>query len=88
MSLGAILAGRRPLRLAVPLEWAQPLAPFGELVGSRFGSDVLTPASLNALADNPVVSSARARAELGFLPRPLAMTVRDLLESAGIKTVT
>jgi len=84
MSLGAILAGRRPLRLAIPLEWARPLAPFGEQIGQRRGTDLFTPASLNALADNPVVSTARARAELGFLPRPLAMTVRDLLVSEGI----
>ncbi|NDR54123.1 NAD-dependent epimerase/dehydratase family protein [Actinomyces sp. 565] len=87
MSLGAVLAGRPPLRLALPLEWARPLAPLGEAVGSRLGTDVFTPATLGALADNPAVSSRRAREELGLLPRPLAMTVRDLLNSAGIETV-
>ncbi|WP_168708059.1 NAD-dependent epimerase/dehydratase family protein [Actinomyces procaprae] len=84
MSLGAILAGRRPLHLAIPLEWARPLAPLGEVVGRRLGTDVFTPAALGALADNPMVSNRRAREELGFLPRPLAMTVRDLLLSVGI----
>ncbi|SDN36078.1 dihydroflavonol-4-reductase [Actinomyces ruminicola] len=87
MSLGAILAGRRPLRVVVPLEWVRPLAPLGELMGSRPGTDIFTPAALGALAEYPTVSSARARAELGFLPRPLAMTVRDLLDSASIKTL-
>lgn len=84
MSLGAILAGRPPLRLAFPLEWVRPLAPLGEVVGSRLGTDVFTPAALGALADSPTVSNRRAREELGFLPRPLAMTVRDLLVSAEI----
>ncbi|MDO4900669.1 NAD-dependent epimerase/dehydratase family protein [Actinomyces sp.] len=87
MSLGAILAGRRPLHPAIPLEWARPLAPLGEVVGHRLGTDVFTPAALGALSDNPTVSNRRAREELGFLPRPLAMTVRDLLDSTGIKTV-
>ncbi|WP_103062405.1 NAD-dependent epimerase/dehydratase family protein [Actinomyces qiguomingii] len=87
MSLGAILAGRRPLRAAIPLEWARPLAPLGERLGRWLGTDLFTPAALGSLTDNPTVSSRRAREELGFLPRPLAMTVRDLLDSAGIKTV-
>jgi len=84
MSLGAILAGRRPVSLAVPVEWVRPLAPLGEVVGSRLGTDVFTPAALGALADSPTVSNRRAREELGFLPRPLAMTVRDLLVSAEL----
>ncbi|MDU0348038.1 hypothetical protein [Actinomyces sp. MRS3W] len=87
MSLGALLAGHTPPRLALPLAWARPFAPLGEAVGRLLHTDVFTPAALNALADNPTVSGARARSELGFQTRPLAITVRDLLLDAGIEPV-
>jgi dihydroflavonol-4-reductase len=73
--------------LAMPISIAGLFAPAGERVGRWIGTDAFTPASLQALRDAPVVDGTKAAAELGYRPRPLEDTIRDLVwwfEEAGM----
>jgi nucleoside-diphosphate-sugar epimerase len=46
-------------------------------VSRWFDSDVITPASIGTLLDDPIVECDKARKELGHAPRPIEDTVRD-----------
>jgi len=71
--------GRRRRPWVVPFGLAQWFAPYAERLALRMGWEpLLTPTSLRAL-DNHPVSTAKARAELGFTTRPLEHTLRDTL---------
>jgi len=65
--------------VALPTGLARRLSPVGERIGRRFGTDSFTPAAIGALLDDPTVDHARATAELGYRPRALEDTVRDLI---------
>lgn len=82
MQLGRLAAGMNgrvgPL-VRLPTRLAHRLAPAGERVGRLWASDVFTPASISTLMDDPVVDRSKAAAELGYRPRPLEDTVRDLV---------
>jgi len=75
--LAGALNGHLGPVVAMPGRLARWMAPVGERVGGWFDSDVVTPASIGTLVDDPVVESDRAAAELGHDPRPLGDTVRD-----------
>ena len=75
--LAAALNGRLGPVVAVPGHLAQLMAPLGEWVGRRLGSDAFTPASIGTLLDDPIVDGSKAAAELGHHPRPLEDSVRD-----------
>jgi dihydroflavonol-4-reductase len=73
--------GHRPPRLTVPLWLASAIAPVAEL-GARVAG-VSTPfnrAAMHALSNHQVVLHDKARAELGFSPRPVAESVADALD--------
>lgn len=65
--------------LVLPMSLARLWAPFQVALDRRRGRRPLfTPAALHALGGgNRRISSAKARAELGFSPRPVAESVRD-----------
>ena len=65
--------------LVLPMFLARLWAPFQVALDRRRGRRPLfTPAALHALGGgNRRISSAKARAELGFSPRPVAESVRD-----------
>ena len=73
--------GHRGPRFALPLGLLTPLAPLGERVGRRFGSDAITKASVSTLVENPVVDGSKAARELGYAPRSLEDTIDDLIRS-------
>jgi dihydroflavonol-4-reductase len=78
--VAAEVAGRRPARLVAPLGPVRAVAEVAvRLAGPRrAGRLLLTPESLHALATDPVVDYSKAVGELGYRPRPLEETVRDL----------
>jgi len=82
MQIGRLAAGMNgrvgPL-VSLPAWLAHRLAPAGERVGRVWASDVFTPASIGTLMDDPVVDRSKAATELGYRPRPLENTVRDLI---------
>ena len=72
---------------ALPTSMARALAPLGERIGRRFGTDSFTPAAISAQVDDPHVDHSKATLELGYRPRPLEDTIRDLVwwfEEAGM----
>jgi dihydroflavonol-4-reductase len=81
--LAAGVAGRRPPRLAAPLAPVKVAAEAAVRIAGprRVARLLLTPESLHALATDPVVDCAKAIAELGYRPRPLAETVGDLYDA-------
>jgi len=80
--------GRRGPRLVSPLWLVKLGLPFVSAYASLSGSQPLyTRPSLRALAEHRECDNARARAELGFAPRPLATTISDTFafyEQAGL----
>lgn len=77
--LAAGLNGRLGPLFGLPAGLATSIAPLGERVGRLWGSDDFTPASIGTLLDDPLVDRAKAEAELGYRPRALEDTVRDLV---------
>ena len=77
--MAAGMNGRLGPLFEVPTWLARRLAPAGERIGRRFGTDSFTPAAISAQSDYPFVDHAKASAELGYEPRPLEDTVRDLV---------
>jgi dihydroflavonol-4-reductase len=82
------IAGFRPPRFDVPLRLAEMAAPFA-LGFSRLTrqTPLFTPESLTALRSNPRIVSDKARDDLGYQPRPIDETLRDIylwLEEAGL----
>ena len=75
--LAGALNGHLGPVFALPGHLARWVAPVGERVSRWFDSDVMTPASIGTLLDDPVVEIDKARDELGYEPRPLEDTVRD-----------
>jgi len=79
--LAAGLNGHVGPLVALPPAVARGIAPLGEAIGRLWGSDDLTPASIEALLDDPLVERKKAEDALGYSPRPLEDTVRDLIWS-------
>jgi dihydroflavonol-4-reductase len=78
------LAGRKPPRLTLPVRMIKASAPFGRLVGPALGF----PPNLRELikvSDDVTywAKDDKARAELGFAPRPLEEGLRETLEAAA-----
>jgi len=79
-ALTARLAGRRPPRLTAPYALAKLIAPAAERLALLFGrKPVLTPYSVYTLQTNGRFSNEKAARELGYHPRQLEETLRDML---------
>jgi dihydroflavonol-4-reductase len=81
--LAAGINGRIGPLVALPGRVSKGVAPLGELVGRGWGADFFTPASVDSLLNHPVVDHTKATRELGYVPRPLVDTVRDLVTWLG-----
>ncbi len=77
--LAAGMNGRVGPLFGLPGWLARSVAPLGERIGHLWGSDDFTPASIGTLLDDPLVDRTKAVRELGYEPRALEDTVRDLV---------
>lgn len=80
MRLSAAAAGRSGPRIAVPIGALAAVMPVLEPINARLGSDVLSKAALGPLFASPLVDITKARNELGYSPRPMSTTARELVE--------
>jgi dihydroflavonol-4-reductase len=71
---------KRAPRLVVPLWLAKWGLPFAGLVRGKNNRPLFTTVSLDALHDNPNVSSQRARQALNYIPRPFSETINDTID--------
>ncbi len=77
--LAAEVTGVPAPGFTIPLSVARLWGPFGTWLGRRTGSALVFSAeSLHALQHGHPASHAKAKRELGFLPRSTRQTVRDL----------
>jgi dihydroflavonol-4-reductase len=75
----AEVSGCRPPRFTTPMWLARLAAPFTESWARVTGAEsLLTRESLGALRGNPVHSHEKAKRDLGYEPRPLQETLRNL----------
>jgi nucleoside-diphosphate-sugar epimerase len=75
--------GGVPVPPSVPMWCLRPVAPLATAVGRRWPHPMLPTAdTLHTLRTFPYVDGGKAARELGYRPRPLAETLRDLYESA------
>ncbi len=73
-----VLGGQKRLELNFPLGLARFLAKFMPPIYRATGlKPRLTPYSIETLAGNSTISSAKARRELGFSPRSVRESIRD-----------
>jgi dihydroflavonol-4-reductase len=82
------VTGTRAPRFVSPMWLARVGAPFASVFSKAMGkAPRFTPQSLHALRNHQRVSSANARARLGYTPRPLTETLADTFawfRSAGV----
>lgn len=72
---------RRPV-VDLPMWFARMLTPLGDVAARLYPHPMLyTSDTLNALASEPDVDHSKAARVLGYEPRPLAVTVTELVES-------
>ncbi|GAA4399048.1 NAD-dependent epimerase/dehydratase family protein [Tsukamurella soli] len=86
MRLSAAAAGRHGPFVGLPLSALKAAMPVLEPIGARFDSDIVSKAAIGPLLASPIVDCSKARRELGYRPRPMEETARDLvafLDRAG-----
>ncbi|MBK9276073.1 MAG: NAD-dependent epimerase/dehydratase family protein [Flavobacteriales bacterium] len=76
------VAGRRTVQRVAPIGLLRSLVPFFQLQARLTGrTPLMTHEALTALLEgHPDIRSAKARAELGFRPRPFEETLADALD--------
>lgn len=79
LRLAAGVVGRRGPLFSFPSGVLGALIPILEPIGAKLGSDVLSKAAMSAVLAAPPVDGSKARAELGYQPRPAEETIRDLI---------
>ncbi len=78
LALVARIAGRKPPRVRLPHAALYPVALASEGLARAFGIEPVGTRDILAMARKKMFfSSAKARAELGYAPRPAAEAVRD-----------
>ena len=87
VATAAEVAGRRPPRLTMPAAFVRAIAPLGPVLGPLMGY----PPNIRELVSTSDgvtfwASDGKARAELGYSPRPLAEGLHDTLEAEGLLT--
>jgi dihydroflavonol-4-reductase len=84
LGLVAAARGRKAPRLRLPIAPLVPLAWVMERVAERTGkTPLMTPDVLRMARKKMFFSSAKARRELGYAPRPAAAAVSDALAWFG-----
>jgi dihydroflavonol-4-reductase len=79
----ARLCGFKPPKLSAPVWLIKAIAPMAENWAKLRGrTPTFTPYSLQTLLSNSNISSAKARSELGYAPRPIAATLADCVRWA------
>lgn len=79
----ARLCGFKPPKRNAPLWLLKGIAPMAETWAKLRGqTPTITPYSLQTLLSNSNISSAKAREELGYAPRPIAVTLADCIRWA------
>ncbi|WP_280425221.1 NAD-dependent epimerase/dehydratase family protein [Nocardia carnea] len=71
--------GKKGPRFSISPKLVAGLIPVMEPIGKRLGTDVVSKAALGALVSAPLVDHGKATGELGYRPRPIDDTVRDLV---------
>jgi dihydroflavonol-4-reductase len=79
MRMTAATAGKRGPLLAFPLGVLGAIMPVLEPISARLGSDVLSKAALGPLFASPLVDISKAQAELGYAPRQIGETAKELV---------
>ncbi|NLE78078.1 MAG: NAD-dependent epimerase/dehydratase family protein [Rhodococcus sp.] len=79
MRIAAGAAGRRGPLFGIPLWLLETVIPILEPIGTKLGSDVLSKSAMSAILAAPEIDGSKARAELGYAPRPAEETIRDLI---------
>jgi dihydroflavonol-4-reductase len=83
----AEIAGQKGPRFQIPLGLLAGVAPVVDPIARLLGSESFAPAALENLVMSPVVDRTKAGAELGYEPRSVETTLRDLVAffvSAGL----
>ncbi|MBF6168446.1 NAD-dependent epimerase/dehydratase family protein [Streptomyces gardneri] len=81
--IAATHGGKRGPKFAISPKLVSGVIPVLAPIGKLFNSDIVSKAALGALISAPVVDHAKAERELGYRPRPLDETVRDLVAFFG-----
>lgn len=76
----AELVGRTGPRFAIPVKALERIAPLLDPIARRFGSDSFGPGTLENIKMSPIVNRNKALHELGYEPRPIEETLRDLAD--------
>ncbi|MBO0853893.1 MAG: NAD-dependent epimerase/dehydratase family protein [Nocardia sp.] len=85
--LAAAAGGKRGPLFTIPAKVISGAMPVLEPIAKLLGSDRVSRAAMGALLSAPEVDAGKARAELGYRPRPAAETVRDLIAFYNGETV-
>jgi dihydroflavonol-4-reductase len=72
-------AGRRGPAFAFPMTLVKAILPIAEPICRLLKSDLMSKAALGSLEASPIVDGTKARAELGYTPRPVTETLRDFV---------
>lgn len=85
----ARLCGYKPPRFNAPLWLLKAIAPVAESwAKARKTTPTFTPYSLQTLLSNSNISCDKARTELGYAPRPIAVTLGDFVRWARKEEVS
>ncbi|MEU4340718.1 NAD-dependent epimerase/dehydratase family protein [Nocardia sp. NPDC023852] len=77
--LAAGHGGKKGPKFAIPPKLVSGIIPALAPIGKLFNSDIVSKAALGALISAPSVDHGKAERELGYQPRPIDVTVRDLV---------
>ncbi|MEV0027463.1 NAD-dependent epimerase/dehydratase family protein [Nocardia sp. NPDC050793] len=77
--MAAAHGGKKGPKFTISPKLVGGLIPILAPIGKMLGTDMLSKAALGALVSAPVVDHGKAERELGYQPRPIDDTVRDLV---------
>lgn len=79
--IAAGYVGKRGPKFAIPMGFVQAIAPMVSKLSKKGGSEdnPFSKAALDAIATSPIVDRSKALRDLGYEPRPLEVTMADLV---------